>query len=223
VRSMVRWVAASVLTAGAVGGAAAQERQGAVYVHGGVTITHQDGAADGDSQIYITAPGGTAAGWMVAGGVFLARHVSIEGEWAWSGMLTAREPARYGITYAEERRDRSLGVLVRFHVSPGGRVDVEPVAGVAAVAHDRWSATETYRPWLPPDQAVEVGPRIRYDTVTGAALVGGVDLRIGRGRFAIVPGFRFRAVTRDEDLVAYYPGGFPRWTIGGSVSARAIF
>jgi len=204
-------------------GAAAQERPGGVYVLGGVTISHQDGAADGASQIYITAPGGTTAGWTIAGGVFVARHVSIEGEWSWSGAMTAQEPARYGMTYVEERRDRVLGVMVRIHTRPAGRIDVEPVAGVAAVAHDRWSTTETNRPWLPPDQAVDVGPRIRYDTLTGAAFVSGVDVRIGGGRAAVVPGFRVRAVTRGEDLVAYYPGGFPRWTIGGGVCVRVDF
>jgi hypothetical protein len=70
---------------------------------------------------------------------------------------------------------------------------------------------------------VEVGPRIRYDAVTGAAFAGGVDVSIGRGRVAIVPGFRVRAVTRGEDLLAYYPGGFPRWTIGGGVTVRVRF
>jgi hypothetical protein len=215
--------AATLLIAGAAAGVGAQERPGAVYVSGGVTAAHQDGAEDGDGQIYITAPGGTAPGWTLGGGVFVARHLSIEGEWSWSGMLTAREPSRYFVSYIEERRDRSLGVLVRLHITPGSRVDIEPVAGIAAVAHDRWSTTETSRPWLPPGQDVEVGPRVQYDTVTGAAFVGGADVRIGSGRFAIVPGFRVRAVTRGEDLVAYYPGGFPRWTIGGGVSARVVF
>ena len=218
-----RLVMTVVVLLAAARGAAGQERPGAFYAAGGVTITHQDGAADGQSQIYIAAPGGTTAGWSVAGGVFVARSVSIEGEWSWSGVLTAREPARYGMTYVEERRDRMLAVLVRFHTRPAGGVDVEPVAGVAAVAHDRWSTTETNRPWLPPDQAVDVGPRIHYDTVTGAAFVGGVDVRMGGGRVAIVPGFRVRAVTRGEDLVAYYPGGFPRWTIGGGVTVRVVF
>lgn len=222
-RGPARLAAAALLIVGAAAGVGAQERPGAAYIHGGVTVGHQDGAEDGESQIYITAPGGTAVGWAVAGGVFVARHVSIEGEWAWSGMLTAREPSRYFVTYIEERRDRSLGVLVRLHITPGSRVDVEPVAGVAAVAHDRWSATETNRPWLPPGQDVEVGPRVQYDTVTGAAFVGGVDVRIGGGRFAVVPGFRVRAVTRGEELMAYYPGGFPRWTVAGGVSARVVF
>jgi hypothetical protein len=222
VRSLAELAAAMVLVCGAAG-ASAQERPGAVYISGGVTAAHQDGAEDGDGQIYVTAPGGTAAGWSAGGGVFVARHVSIEGEWSWSGTLTAREPSRYFVTYIEERRDRSLGALVRFHITPGAAVDIEPVAGVAVVAHDRWSTTETSRSWLPPGQDVEVGTRIQYDTVTGAAFVGGVDVRFGGGRFAVVPGFRVRAVSRGEDLVAYYPGGFPRWTIGGGVSARVVF
>ena len=94
---------------------------------------------------------------------------------------------------------------------------------MAAVRHDRWSTTETNRPWLPPDQAVEIGPRIRYDSVTGAAFIGGVDLRVGSGRVAIVPGFRVRAVTRGEDLLAFCPGGFPTSAIGGGVTARVGF
>jgi hypothetical protein len=216
-------MAVAVLALAAARGAAAQERPGAVYLLGGLTIADQDGAADGESQIYITAPGGTTAGWVLGGGVFLTRRVSLEGEWASSGMMTAREPARYGLTYVEERRDRLFGVMVRLHTRPAGGVDIEPVVGVAAVAHDRWSTTETNRPWLPPEQAVEVGPQIRYDARTSASIVGGVDVRIGSSWLAVVPGFRFRAVTRGEDLMAYYPGGFPRWTIGGGVCVRLVF
>ena len=222
-RAWAGWIVALVWVAATAGGVAAQERPGAAYVLGGVTVAHQDGAADGESQIYVTAPGGTVAGWMVGGGVFVSRHISLEGEWSWSGTMTAREPARYGLTYIEERRDRLLGMIVRFHVRPAGSIDIEPVAGVAAVAHDRWSTTGTSRPWLPPGQDVDVGPRVRYDTVTGAAIVGGVDVKIGGGRVAIVPGFRIRAVTRGEDLAAHYPGGFPRWTIGGGVAVRIGF
>jgi len=40
---------------------------------------------------------------------------------------------------------------------------------------------------------------------------------------AVVPGFRVRAVTRGEDLVAHYPGGFARWTVGGGFAARVGF
>jgi hypothetical protein len=222
-RAWAEWAVALVLVPATARGAAAQERPGAVYVLAGVAVAHQDGAVDGESQIYITAPGGTTVGWSVAGGVFVARHVSVEGGWSWSGIMSAREPARYGLTYVEERRDRVIEVVARIHTRPGARVDLEPLAGVAAVSHDRWSTTETSRPYLPPDQAVEVGPRIRYDTVTGAGFVAGVDVRIGGSRAAIVPEFRVRAVTRGEDLMAHYPGGFPRWTIGGGVAVRVVF
>jgi hypothetical protein len=203
--------------------AAAQERPGSVYVLAGVAVAHQDGARDGDSQIYIAAPGGTTVGWSVAGGVFVASHVSLEGEWSWTGMMSAREPARYGMTYVEERRDRLLGAILRVHTRPGRRVDIEPLAGVAAVRRDRWSQTETYRSWLPPERAVEIGPRVRYDTLTSAAFIAGVDLCAGGRHVAFGPSFRVRATARGDDVTAYYPGGFPTWSIGVGAYARFDF
>jgi len=222
-RPVVGLLVFSILAVAPVREAIAQELPGSVYVLGGLMIAHQDGASDGESQIYITAPGGTTLGWLVAGGVFVGSHVSVEGEWSSTGMMSAREPSRYFLTYVEERRDRLLGAIVRFHTRPGRRVDIEPLAGVAAVRHDRWSQTETYRSYLPPDQAVEIGPRIRYDTLTSAAFIAGVDLCAGGRHVAFVPSFRVRAVTRGEDIVAYYPGGFPRWTISGGAYVRIDF
>jgi len=212
-----------ILAVAPVREARAQERPGSVYVLAGVTVGHQDGASDGESQIYITAPGGTTPGWLVAGGVFVGSHVSVEGEWSSTGMMSAREPSRYFLTYVEERRDRLLAAIVRFHTRPGRRVDVEPLAGIAAVRHDRWSQTETYRSYLPPDKTAEIGPRIRYDTLTSAAFIAGVDLPVGGRHIAFVPSFRVRAVTRGDDIVAYYPGGFPRWTINGGAYVRIDF
>jgi len=213
----------SILALKPVRVAMAQKRAGTVYVLAGLTVALQDGASDGEYQIYITAPGGTTLGWSVAGGVFVASHVSVEGEWSWTGMMSAREPARYGMTYVEERRDRLLGAIVRFHTRPGRRVDIEPLAGVAAVRHDRWSQIETYRSYLPPERAVEIGPRIRYDMLTSAAVIVGVDLRAGGRHVAFVPSFRVRATTRGEDIVAYYPGGFPKWSISGGAHVRFDF
>jgi hypothetical protein len=213
----------SILLFGLAPLAAAQERPGSVYVLAGMAEVRQSGAADGASQIYITAPGATTTGWTVAAGVFIRSWVSFEGEWSETGTMRAREPARYNLTYIEERRDRALGALVRFHTRPGRRLDVEPVAGVAAVRHDRWSRTETYRSWLPANEAIDVGPRIRYETLTGAGFIGGVDLRVGGRHAAFVPSFRVRAVARGDDLMAYYPGGFPRWSIGAGASLRVDF
>ena len=67
-RVWARWIVALGLVPAMARGAAAQERPGAAYVLGGVTVAHQNGAADGESQTYVTAPGGTAAGWTVGSG-----------------------------------------------------------------------------------------------------------------------------------------------------------
>ena len=222
-RPVVDLLVFSILAFVPVREARAQERPGSVYVLAGVTVGHQDGASDGEFQIYITAPGGTTLGWLVAGGVFVGSHVSVEGEWSSTGMMSAREPSRYFLTYVEERRNRLLAAIVRFHTRPGRRVDIEPLAGIAAVRHDRWSQTETYRSYLPPDKAVEIGPRIRYDTLTSVGLIAGVDLRVGGRHVAFVPSFRVRATTRGEEIVSYYPGGFPKWTISGDAYVRIDF
>jgi hypothetical protein len=213
------WIVGPVLAAPA----RAQERPGAIYVAAGVAAVRQNGAGDGDSQIYITAPGGTTRGWAVAAGVFVRAWLSVEGEWSATGIFHAREPARYGITYREERRDHLIGALVRVHIRPGRRLDIEPVGGVAVVRHDRWSQTETYRSWLPSEQAVEIGPRIRYDTLTGVAVIGGIDVRAGGRHVALVPSFRARVGTRGDRIESNYPGGFPRWTLAAGVYARVDF
>jgi hypothetical protein len=201
----------------------AQERPWSVYLIAGATAVRQSGADDGQSQIYITAPGGTVPGLSVAAGVFVAARISIEGECSTTRIMRASEPARYGLTYIEERRDRLFGALVRVHTRPGRRVDIEPVAGVAAVRHDRWSQTLTLRSWLPAGQATDVGPRIRYETLTGLAATVGIDLRIGGPHVALVPSLRARAGTRGEKIEAYYPGGYPRWAVVAGVSARVDF
>jgi len=223
VRLQAALVALWMVGAAQAAPARAQERPGAVYVAAGVAAVRQDGAADGDFQIYITAPGGTTPGWAVAAGVFVRAWLSIEGELSTTGTFHAREPARYGMTYREERRDRLIGALVRLHIRPGRRLDIEPVGGVAAVRHDRWSQAETYRSWLPPDQAVEIGPRIRSETLTGLAAIGGIDIRAGGRHVALVPSFRARVSTRGDRIEWYYPGGFPRWTLAAGVYARVDF
>jgi len=212
-----------MLVLGLPAGAHAQERAGSVYLTAGVTAVHQSGAVDGMSQVYIAAPGGTTAGWSLAAGIFVGSRVSVEAEWAGTGMLRAREPSRYFMTYIEERRERYFGANVRFHLLPGRLVDIEPVAGVALVRRDRWSQTETYRAYMPLDQTLTVGPRVRYDTLTGASASAGADLRIGGRHVAFVPSFRVRMATRGEKIESYYPGGFSAWSVAAGASLRVDF
>ena len=213
----------AMLVLGLPAGAHAQERAGSVYLTAGVTAVHQSGAVDGMSQVYIAAPGGTTAGWSLAAGIFVGSRVSVEAEWAGTGMLRAREPSRYFMTYIEERRERYFGANVRFHLLPGRLVDIEPVAGVALVRRDRWSQTETYRAYMPLDQTLTVGPRVRYDTLTGASASAGADLRIGGRHVAFVPSFRVRMATRGEKIESYSPGGFSAWSVAAGASLRVDF
>jgi len=206
--------------------ACAQERAGAWYLQAGPAAVIEDGP-NGPSRetsvTYLTAPGGTTWGWLAAAGVFVGSHVSVEGEWSGTGVMHAREPSRYGMTFDEERRRVFLTGNVRAHLRPGDKFDIEPVAGAGVVWHGGSSQTEYHPPWLPPGQQVEMGPGIEHDALATACLVLGADLRVGGTRFAVVPSFRARASASSDDLTSRYPDGTPRWSFAGGVSIRAGF
>jgi hypothetical protein len=203
--------------------AQAQERTGSSYVIAGSTFSRQEGVTGETSVTYVTAPGGTTSGWTVAAGVFVSRGLSLEGEVSSTGMMRAREPSRYGMTFNEERRDRFFGVNARFHVPLSGRVCLEPMAGFVVIRHERWSQTEYLQYWLTPQQTSIVGPRVREDLPTRTGLSAGADLRLGGEHLALVPSFRVRVADLGEEIVSAYPGGFPRWTISPGISARIRF
>ena len=218
------WVTALVATLTLTGRHAwAQQRPSSLYAMAGIAFPQQEGLTGEASQTYVTAPGGATEGWMVAAGVFVAHGLSLEGEVSSTGVMKAREPSRYGMTFNEERRDRFFAVNVRFHIASNGRVRLEPLVGLVMVRHERWSQTEYSRYWATPEQEVVVGPRVRQDLPTRAGLTAGIDLRVGGRRLAFMPSFRIRFAGVGEEIVSAYPGGFPRWTVSPGVSARVDF
>ena len=116
-----------------------------------------------------------------------AQSISVEGEWSSTGMMSAREPSRYGMTFNEERREWCFGANVRFHSRPGRSVDVEPVVGLAILRNRGWSQVEYYRYWLMPQQVLEIGTREPYARRTSFGITGGVDLRLGGRHVAPCP------------------------------------
>lgn len=201
-----------------------QERPGSGYVMGGVAVPYQKGITGEDYQTYVSAPGGTTWNWTFGGGVFAARWLSIEGEVSRTGMMKAREPSRYNMTFDEERRDWFFAGNFRFHLRPGSRADVEPVAGVLVTHHQGWS-TATYNAWGIPPQP-RTFPQTPVVLPTSLGLDSGVDLRLGGRHFALVPSFRFRwrfAVFGDNKSFSWYPAGFPHWTLSPAVVARVDF
>jgi hypothetical protein len=201
----------------------AQERAGAWYVQAGAAVVGEDGPSTETSVTYLTAPGGTTWGWLAAGGLFLGDHVSVEGERSGTGVMDAREPSRYGMTFDAERRRMFLTGNLRVHLRPGTPVDIEPIVGAGVAWHGGNTRTEFYRPWLPPGQQVETGPRVEHDTLATACLVLGADARLGGPRVALVPSLRVRASTSNDELASRYPGGVPRWSIAGGMSIGIAF
>jgi hypothetical protein len=213
--------------AGVVSPVFAQEEAGAFYLQGGVMFAHQDGVTGESPQTYVAAPGGTTTGWAVGAGVFAAPFLSIEGELSSTGLMTAREPSRYGITYNEERRDRFIGGNVRFHAPSASPVHLEPLVGLALIHHEGWSTTE--RMVSLPQPHVEIDQRRAHDLPNSVALTTGADLLIEGGRhFAVLPSFRWiirlgTGTNGDFEITGAYPDGFPRYTLSGGVLARVVF
>ncbi len=216
-------MAAVAALAGIVSGSAqAQERPGSVYATGGVTVSHQSGVSGETRQAYVAAPGGTVLGWTVGGGVYLNGGVSVEGELASSGVMSAREPSRYGMTFNEDRRDRYFGVNVRLHRPSSSAVHLEPVIGFFVVQRTAWSQTEFDRSWPRPPQELFIEPRRPRDLPDGVGVTTGLDLRVGGRHLAVVPSVRVRVASRVEDSV--YPGGdIGSWTFAFGAAGRIDF
>lgn len=204
--------------------AVAQEDPGGAYLLGGLILSYQEGlSGDAPHQTYVSAPAGTTIGWLLGGGVFVSRWVSIEGEAASTGVMQARQPSRHGMTFNEERRERFFSVNLRGHVGGSRRIHLEPVIGLTLVRGTAWSQTEYERLEPSGSTRIEVGPRIETMLPRGAAVSFGLDARLGGRHVAMVPSFRVRLARRPDEFTRAYPGGFPRWTISPGVMVRVDF
>lgn len=220
---------AATLVLGSV--AHAQTVPGPVYVEAGAGLTAQAGPTGTTSETYVTAPGGTTAGWLLGAGYHVSSHASIFGEWSTTGWMTASEPSRYFTTYEEERLDRFLTLGLRLVIPAGRAVALEPVAGIVFTFPQAWSqAVYTDPTALRPPQ-----PRVEHMLDTGVGPAFGCDVRIGAHRVALVPSFRLlrsrissghyddTPTAPEVDIESIYPGGYPGWTFRTSVALRLRF
>jgi hypothetical protein len=222
---------AAVLCSTAIG--FAQDRPGSVYVIAGVAQPRQSGPTGEQYKTYVVAPGGTTWGWLVGGGIFVARTVSIEAEWSGTGVMASREPSRYGMTFDEERQDRFLSFAVRFSFRSRARVRIEPVIGLVATYPKAWSQTEYYMHWQTPEQVLVKEPRLEHHLDTTVGPLFGCDVRLGSRHVALVPSFRisdtgvshgvYSDTAPPREIAAIYPGGYPKWTIRSSLGVRVDF
>jgi hypothetical protein len=213
--------------------ASAQDRAGSVYVIGGIALLHQDGATGETPQTYVTAPGGWTRGWLVGGGVFVASPVSVEVEWSRTGVMAARQPSRYGMTFNEERRDQFVSFAARFYLPRAGAVRVEPVAGLVITRPEAWFQTEYYMYWMTPLERLVREPRQQHRLDTNVGVTLGCDVRIGSRRMALLPSFRLSDTgvshgfygdsSHHREIGEIYPGGYPKWTVRSGVAVRVDF
>jgi len=219
----MRSIATVVLTIAMAGSATAQEHAGGGYAFGGIVSIRQPGPTGEAPQTYDTAPGGATIGWLIGIGAFVTPVVSVEFEISSTGIMTAREPSRYGMTFNEERRDRFFTSAARFHVPVGRLADLEPVAGVTVVRSESWSQTEYFQFWLSPQQQRVVEPRVANAAVLRFGFVAGADLRIGGRRAAFVPSFRWCPTGDGLSERPPYATGFPTSTMRAGAGLRIDF
>lgn len=194
------------------------------YVFGGIAAPWEQGATTDESRTYLEAPGGWSAGIFAGGGVRLTPAFSVEAEWHRTGLMEQIEPSRYFITYSAQRRDTTIGVGGRAHLSLSDRLVFEPVGLFAFVREESWLAER--RDVIPGQPAAgDLTDHAPYVNSWGTALTGGVDIRAGGRHFAVLPGFRFHRFWREAegDTSSTWPGGVSRWGVEITVGVRADF
>ena len=166
------------------------------YVQAGLAVSHQSGLSGREWVVYPSAPGGTTLGWEFVAGRHMSRLLSLEVEVSSTGIMKATEPSRYGMTFVEEIRNRVALLDLRLRLRLGSVFTVEPLVGFGVLRQTGWSTTE-YDDGSSTD-------REEQGASTAPCLSGGIDLRIGNERLAIVPTFRVRKAFHGENFAEKY-------------------
>ena len=209
----------------------AQPASGTIYLEGGATLSHQSGDSGTVHETYVSAPGGTTLGWLVGGGVGIGRRASVAVEFSSTGTMAATESSRYFTTYEESRRDRFLIAGVRFSLSASDALVFEPVVGLAIT----FAEASSQAIYTDPFSQRPADVKVTHDLNPGVGPAFGLDVCLGSGRVAVVPGVRIirsaissgryddSSGSSDVDISSIYPGGYPAWTTRASVVARVGF
>ena len=212
----MRWHAAAccVVMWFTVSDAAAQGPDG--YVSFGIG-RHSEEGPEGEAQLaaYPELPGGTITSFIVAGGVFLTRHIGFDAEVTRTGSMWARQPSRY-FTLTEERRELLINTGVRFWRLWPGPIQLEPTVGALFVVNSGWTQKE-YDP--PVASSHRVDPRSPSIRAVRFGVGGGLDAVIGGDRVAAVPAFRILHVFSDSSGSARAW----QWAVRLSLSLRVMF
>jgi hypothetical protein len=146
-----------------------------------------------------TGIGGSAVGVVLGLDVPVSRRIGIDAEFSAPAFAEDHQEA---VKYKSNIRfrDTLLSGYVRFFLRPGTTVSIEPVAGASLV----FSNVQGSGSGLVFTPTMGYGPYSDWSRFNQGqklfALSGGLDVRIGRGRFAFVPTFRLHYIFREEVL-----------------------
>jgi hypothetical protein len=130
--------------------------------------------------------------------------------------MYARQPSRY-FTLNEERREVMVTGGLRFHFAYLKSVNLEPVMGLLYIANRGWQQFE-YDP--PVTTSHTEGPRMPLTAESRFGIAGGLDVRVGGERVAVVPSLR---VFRAFGEVGPGGGKMWQWTVRPSAALRLEF
>lgn len=191
-----------------------------VSISGGVVSTAQSGVSGESHQIYVSSPGGTTTSWTVGADIALPRGASAGVGVVSTGLMTSRQPSRYGMTFNEDRRDLFVDGYVRWRVPAARLVALEPLAGITVAHRRHWSQTEYLQFYLMPNQQLVVDPRSEGATLTSFGAVLGLQMPVGTAHFAVVPSVNARLLAQ-ERVPGWYPDGGPaRFSVSFGLVAR---
>jgi len=189
----------------------------------GAWLIRGDVCCQGNPSLPTTGIGGSAVGIVLGLDVALSPRIGIDAEFSAPAFAEDHQEA---VKYKRNvrHRDALLSGYARLFLRRGSMLRIEPVAGASLVVSNVQSST-SYLVFTPGQPYATYGPygeyvrsdegRIRF------ALSGGLDVAIGRGRFAIVPTFRVHYIFREEVMKDQV--GLGHWTIRPGVGVRIAF
>jgi len=222
---MRRFLVAVAWLAGA-GVALAQQQQPKVSISASLIdawLIRGDVCCQSNPSLPTTGIGGSAVGIVLGLDVAVSRRIGIDAEFSAPAFAEDHQEA---IKYKANvrHRDMLLSGYARFFLRRGSLVRIEPVAGTSLVFSNVQAST-SYLVFTPDQIYGTYGPYgeyVRFDeSQKGFALSGGLDVAIGRGRFAIVPTFRLHYIFREEVLKDQV--GLGHWAIRPGVGVRIAF
>lgn len=167
-----------------------------------------------------TGIGGSSVGILAGLDVRVSRRVGVDAELSLPA-FASDEQAATKYLHKVRFRDTLLSGYVRFRLRPESTTGVHLLGG-ASLVFSNVQISSADLEFVPSMHYGPFGPYERWPYGERRfALSGGVDVPIGRGRVAVVPGVRLHYIFREEVMADQV--GLGRWSIRPCIGVRVAF